>query len=223
MPVTFVNGQPEERGQPMVLVAVALALDAGTARIRTKVRELAEWGFGGVYLTDLASPGAVVAKDAARRAGLAVLVDEPWVDEQHVAVAGKPPAATPEEAFGWLFDGHRIVHGDLDAVAGVQAFLRLVDHPLAWRPVPGPAGWKVRGSEDERAAYSSEGGSYRLEVPAGSGQALHFVGVQTGEVVGLVALAAGETHLLRLEEGRPIVLYLGPNRYEPDVSITRPD
>ena len=92
MPVTFVNGQPEERGQPMVLVAVALALDAGTARMRTNVRELAEWGFGGVYLTDLASPGAVVAKDAARRANMPPF-DEMVKERTSVAREFLPPEA----------------------------------------------------------------------------------------------------------------------------------
>lgn len=167
-----------------------------------------------------------VVRDAARRAGLAALLpgdqlaDEPHalaIDDPLVAVADDPVAA-----FEALFDGATVIVGAEDAAYALRDFLRLTDDAAAWEPLESQGNWRFRGTERERAALAPAGGDVRLEIARDFEGAIHWIDPEDGTLVAAVRATPGEPHEVRVDDGVPMLLYLGPNRYELDTTLTKP-
>lgn len=201
MAVTTIDGIPHRDGRPMVLLAPAWRAPEQAGRAREAARELRAEGWQAVTLLDDTS----VARDAARRAGLAVVE--------------APAFADATAAWTALLQGALLLGGDETALAGLRHALRLAGEPAAWSSIDLPAPWLARGNPAELLAFGPRGGS--VDLPSRPG-AVHLLDPETGDLLGILAAEPGDEVSLRLDP-RPIAVYLGPNRYQPDEWITRPD
>lgn len=201
MAVSLIDGLPYRDGRPVVLLAPAWRAPEQAGRAREAARELHEQGWLAVTLLD----DTPIAREAARRAGLAV------VETTTCADAGAAWAA--------MMLGELLLGGDQAALGGLQQALLLADEAGRWEPVALPAPWLARGNAHELLAYGPRGGA--VELPARPG-AVHLLDPDTGDLLGIIAAEPGEPVSLQLT-ARPVAVYLGANRYRRDDWITRPE
>ncbi|MBI2300870.1 MAG: hypothetical protein HYU66_18325 [Armatimonadetes bacterium] len=199
--VTIRGGVPLRGGEPAVLVARWWDPPESQDDARPVARRLAAQGWEAVYV---AATDELVC-DAARRAGLAVVVE--GSDETPFAVA-----ATVEEAWAAFFGGARVVAGPEEAVVGLRAYLGLAESPAAWSTAVGEGQWLVRTGAGELGAWTAGGGDLRLAIPpAEPPLTLCWVEPATGAVLAVVTPEADTGHTLR--RSGTLALYLGsPDR-----------
>ncbi len=224
MPVQWIDGAPVDRGRPVLVVAAELLPPDGVGRLRSAVRRLARDGFTGLWLREATAAQAVVVRDTARRAGVAVIATPGLLDPApHVlsAAADDLAVATDEvAAFTHLFAGERVIVGAEEAVEGLVGYLDLTADAAAWTALDSPAGWTLRGTATELGGFSPTGADLTVPWPA-DGRVLQWVDPATGLIRALVSPPAGEPEVVRGSRG-PIAIYAGPNRYRADDSVTRP-
>lgn len=224
-PVRAEAGEPRRGGQPVVVAALRYEPQGSLATVRTEVRWLAETGWLGIWLADATGELADLAAETARRAGLAVIVEPGlWEPAEHLLALPEAEVAVdePVAAFERCFAGARVIVGDESAVDGLRQYLALADAPAAWLPLPAPDGWVARGCETEAGWFTATGADLQIDLPDGCRGAVHLVDPELGIILGLVTPRPNEPVEFR-GEGDPIAIYCGPNRYEPDDYVTRPD
>ncbi len=226
MAIRFEGGRPYRGEREVVIVAAMFEPAASERQTRQRVRRVVEAGYGGIVLPDLDGEAAARADEAARHAGLAVVLTrlpEPAKPHQ-IPVAGEPlvqAATTPAAAYQALLAGARVVHGPSEAVSGLLGWLRLVDDPLAWTVQPERHGWRVSSSADELGALTDGQGGLSLSAAECAGRWLHWVEPATGQVLGVVT-PEPDKGLDLVGPGELTAVYLGPNRYRPDTTTALP-
>jgi len=224
-PVRFEAGAPVQHGRPIILVALRFEPSGSEGAVKNAVRDLAEAGWFGIWLADATGKLAETAAETARRAGLAV-VAEPgdWPPAPHLLTAPTAAVAVDEasDAFAACFAGRRVIVGDEWVVDGLRRYLNLCDDPASWAATDAPEGWLALAGEGECGWFSGEGDEFRIELPPDSAGAMHLVDPESGDILGLVTPTPGEPFLIRAD-GEPLALYYGPNRYELDGYVTRPE
>ena len=218
-PVRLVDGRACRGGEPVVLIAPWWTPPATAVRARAQAREAAEAGFTALAVTE----DAPVAADAARRAGLLLLVDGPCEPQPHV-IAMPPEAArvgSVAAAYAALFASQPVLVGAADDLDGVARFVQLCGSPTALVAAAPQDPWLVAAGVDEMAAFTADGGVLELMVAAG--QRLHWVDPYTGDILAIDTPHPDENCTVSVPAGEPMAVYLGPGRYQADDTPTRPD
>jgi len=226
MAIRFENGRPYRGEREVIIVAAAFEPLASERQTRNRIRSVVEAGYGGIVLPDLDSDAAARADEAARHAGLAVVLQrlpEPTKPHQ-IPVDGGPlvqAVSTPAAAYQGMLAGARVIHGPSEAVSGLLGWLELIDDPLAWTARPERNGWLVSGGAGELGALTDGQGALSLSAAECAGRWLHWVEPATGQVLGVVT-PEPDKGLELTGPGELTAVYLGPNRYRPDTTTAMP-
>jgi len=221
-PVRFKNGRAQRGEQPLVLVAAAWEIPATAATARAAARELAAEGFSGLAVAGNDAACLALAVDAARRAGLALLVAAAEVPVAPHVAAWRPAEGWAEDvatAYALALSGAPQIVGPPDEVAGLARYLAWFEQPAELTP-GAAAGWLLASSAQECGAFTADGGELTLEVAPD--QALHWIDPESGDLLAVSQTHGDEPQTVRLPPGEAMALYVGPLRYTPDETPTRP-
>lgn len=219
--LTFNNGRPVLNGEPTVLLAATWQAPDAPLVARREARALAAAGVDAVWLDDAVE----AAVDAARRADLLCFCSgaPERDDDRLISPAALPAEVTPvhlagvQDAWRRFFDGALLLVGPVDDLAPLVAYRALTDDAAGWQPVAEvPEPWRLRQGVGEGGAYTAEAGDLVLALDAwDSLPAIHWIDPATGRIVAIVQPDERDRHTLRFAQSDPVVLYLGPSRYDP--------
>lgn len=213
---------PTLGGRAVVLVGRVWTPCDSRQRARSQARAWAEEGWRAILVSDDEAGDAI---DAARRAGLAVVLEgRPAPGTGALALAEFAPmvavrAADWREAFGGLFAGASVIVGPLQAVVGCRALVALVRDPAGCGPAERRGQWTVRVGADEAVAWTDSGGDLTCALPeADEAWSIHWLDPLSGAVLGVTTPEPSNDHVIRLPEGEAAAIYLGPVRLEEEPS-----